>query len=135
MALEWFRRLIRLPWQKVALFCKGRARQSDEQFVADCSLPPGLDAARIAGAVRRAVAVVGTVDPEFIRADDTYPGTLDVLPLWDSMSWYEFVLALEDELGTRIDPGAVHFPDPERVSVREMAAAVYHSLSGGGAAE
>jgi hypothetical protein len=130
MIPEWLRRVIRLPSQKVAAFCKGRSRQSDEQFVVDCALLPDPAVTRVAIAVRRAVAAVGTVDPQFIRADDVYPGTLDVLPLWDSMSWLEFILALEEELGTRIDGrGTIQFPDPERVSVREMVAAVYQFLS------
>lgn len=46
------------------------------------------------------------------------------------MSWYEFVLALEKELGARIDdPEAVRFPHPERVTVREMVASIYQYLT------
>jgi hypothetical protein len=135
MVFDWLRRVVRLPRQKVAAFCQGRSRQAEEQFVANCALPPEPEAARAAVAVRRAVADVGTVDPEFIFADDAYPGTLDVLPLWDSMSWYEFRLALEDRLGARIDwPEAVRVPNPERISVREMAAAVYQYLASRGTA-
>src|SRR3712207_8437464 len=63
----------------------------------------GADAARVALAVRHAVANVGLVDPLFIRADDRAEGELAVLPLWDSMDWVEFVMELEAQLGTRLD--------------------------------
>jgi acyl carrier protein len=130
MVFERLRRIIRLPHQKVAAFCRGRSTQADEQFVADCGLPPEPEAARIALAVRRAVAAVGSVDSAFIRVDDDYPGTLDVLPLWDSMSWYEFLVALEEQLGTPIDdPSALRVADPERVSVGELVIAVYQYLT------
>ena len=49
-----------------------------------------------------AVAAVGLVDPLFVRCDDSYPGTLDVLPLWDSMDWLSFAFELERELGRSV---------------------------------
>lgn len=133
MAFEWLKHFVRLPSQQVAAFCKDRTRQTDEQFVADCGLPNDAEAVRIAIAVRRAVADVGAVDPEFIRADDDYPGSLEALPLWDSMSWYEFEFALEMQLGTRFeDPGAVSLPNDEKFTVRQMAAAVIQYVSRNG---
>ena len=131
MVFEWFQQVFRTPGQKVAAFCRGRSRQPDNQFIANCGLPPEPEAARVAIAVRRAVGRVGSVDPEFIYADDAYPDQLGVLPLWDSMSWVEFFLALEVELGLRIsEREAEQFIDPQRVSVREMVIGVYRTVTG-----
>jgi hypothetical protein len=87
---------------KVDEFRAGRTRQPDDEFLRDCGLGPGTAAADIALAVRRAVAGVGLVDPLFDRRDDSHPGTLDVLPLWDSMDWLAFALELERELGRSV---------------------------------
>jgi hypothetical protein len=113
---------------KVDDFRKGRTRQPDHEFLADCGVEPGTEMARTALAVRRAVAGIGLVDPLFVRAVDCYPGTLELLPLWDSMDWAAFTMELEEELGQRL-------PDPEKilvarqVSVQQMAADVYRIIS------
>lgn len=80
-------------------FRNGRSRQSDDDFLRDCGLEPGRPEASIAIAVRRAVAGVGLVDPLFIRATDSYPGHLELLPLWDSMDWLTLILEIEREVG------------------------------------
>ncbi|HEV3256797.1 MAG TPA: hypothetical protein VG013_07965, partial [Gemmataceae bacterium] len=64
MVFESFRRPFRTSGQQVAAFRKGRSRQPDVQFVQECGLPPEPEAARVARAVRRAVAKIGAVDPE-----------------------------------------------------------------------
>src|SRR5206468_3996789 len=96
--------------RKVALFCEGRSPEPDERFVAECGPPTDAEAARVAVAVRRAVANIGSVDPAFIRAADLYPDQLGVLPLWDSMDWLAFFMELEKELGTRISEQEVAQP-------------------------
>jgi acyl carrier protein len=121
---------------KVNEFREGRWRQSDEQFVADCGLPPDSAAALVALAVRRTVASIGLIDPQYIRAIDVYPDQLGVLPLWDSMDWLAFVMELERELGTRITyEETAQLFDPHRVSVKEMVAAVAHLVLSRGKAE
>ena len=114
-------RIFKTAHSKVADFREGRIRQSDNDFLADCGLTPGTETAEVALAVRRAAAWVGLIDPPFIRADDSYPGTLEVLPLWDSMDWMSFVLLLEEELGQSFpyDPG--EFMKPRPLTVRDLA--------------
>ncbi|MBI5758483.1 MAG: hypothetical protein HZA46_08200 [Planctomycetales bacterium] len=80
-------------------FRVGRTRQPDDEFLSDCGVAPGTEATRIALAVRRAVAGIGLVDPLFVRAANSYPGTLELLPLWDSMDWLALGLEMERELG------------------------------------
>ena len=116
-----FLRVFKPAHSKVDDFRDGRTRLSDNDFLADCGLTPGTEAAEIALAVRRAVAGVGLIDPLFIRSEDSYPGTLEVLPLWDSMDWMSFVLLLEEELGQSFtyDPG--EFMKPRPLTVRDLA--------------
>lgn len=85
--------------------------------------------------MRRAVANVGLIDSQYISVADNYPGTLERLPLWDSMDWVEFMLELEFELGETISDGdgqrivsACHF-ERGSLTVAEMCAAVYLGLA------
>jgi hypothetical protein len=94
-----FLRVFKPAHCKVADFRRGRTRQPDDEFLADCGVAPGTEPARIALAVRRAVAATGLVDPLFVRAQDSYPGSLEVLPLWDSMDWVALQFEIERELG------------------------------------
>jgi hypothetical protein len=113
---------------KVEKFRRGRIRQSDEDFVNECGLANDPAARDIALAVRRAVANVGLIDSQFIRVDDKYPGTLDVLPLWDSMDWVAFELELEEETGHKItDVGGILlgiYESSKVVTVSELVTAV-----------
>ncbi|MBI5383884.1 MAG: hypothetical protein HZA90_04275 [Verrucomicrobia bacterium] len=106
---------------KVDDFRQGRIRQADEEFLQDCQICSGTEAARIGLAVRRAVGGVGLVDPLFVRADDSYPGTLERLPLWDSMDWVAFEMEVERELGEPL-PSGEHVPTPsaQRMTVRDL---------------
>ena len=88
---------------KVDRFRGERVRQSDEQFLAECGIPPGADLARVAIAVRRCVADTGLVDSAFVQPGDRFPGSLDVLPLWDSMDFVDLVLRIERELDVTWD--------------------------------
>jgi hypothetical protein len=132
--MGWFGRVFWSADRKIATFCEGRSKQSDDEFLAACGLPSDPEAARVALAVRRAVAAIGSVDPQFIRAEDAYPDQLGVLPLWDSMDWFAFTLELEEQLGQRL-------PDPEKVlvavhvSIKQMAADVYRLINKQTAAE
>jgi hypothetical protein len=139
MIFDWFRWVFRTALKKgvalyeawsqrqVAAFCKDRSRQSDDQFLEACELPPDPEAARVALAVRRAVANIGKVDPEFICADDEYPDQLGLLPVWDSMDWTAFTIELENQLGTRLCDDGMHLAGM-RVSVKQMAADIYRLL-------
>jgi acyl carrier protein len=131
MIFSSLRQSFRTARQKIALFCAGRSRQPDDQFAAECGLPTDAEAARIAVAVRRAVADIGSIDPEFIRADDAYPDQLGVLPLWDSMDWMAFIWALEEKLGTRlsVEETMAQLLSPERMSVKEWAAGIHRLLA------
>lgn len=112
---------------KVWDFRRGRQRETDDQFFLACNLPNTPWARRVALAVRRAAANVGMVDSQFIRVDDSYPGTLELLPLWDSMDWTEFTVEFEHELGQRIPENFI-LPDPKSVTVAELATALFGVL-------
>lgn len=104
-------------------------RLSDTDFVTACDLPDDPIAAHVALAVRRDVANVGLVDSQFIRPEDDYPGSLEALPLWDSMDWLEFVLELEEELGIAIpDEVANEVSTTQRVTTKQMASVLYRYL-------
>jgi hypothetical protein len=137
MVFQSFLQSFRTTNQKIARFCEGRSKQPDDQFIAECGLPPDPEAARIAVAVRRAVADIGSIDPEFICADDAYPDQLAVLPLWDSMDWMAFLWALEEQLGTRLSEqeAMAQLFRPERMSVKEWAAGIHRMLTRRGNAE
>jgi hypothetical protein len=131
-----FLRVFKPAHSKVDDFRDGRTRLSDNDFLADCGLTPGTEAAEIALAVRRAVAGVGLIDPLFIRADDSYPGTLEVLPLWDSMDWLCLVFELERELGhsARWEPGEI-LQHSRFLTVRDLIAHAQRALEHGQTAE
>ncbi len=111
---------------KVDRFRRGRQRQTDDEFWSQCGLPDTPRAKQIALAVRRAVANVGLVDSQFIQPEDRYPGTLEVLPLWDSMDWVEFTMELEKELAEPVDDDVLKMVS--KGTVREMAEMVYAIL-------
>ena len=124
-----FLRVFKPAHSKVDDFREGRTRQSDNDFLADCGLTPGTEAAKVALAVRRAVAGVGLIDPLFIRSEDSYPGTLEVLPLWDSMDWLAFVLEVERELGQSFPYGSSELASKSGpVTVRDLVARVRELL-------
>jgi hypothetical protein len=141
-----FRSIFRSAEQKVAFFRKDRSPQSDEQFLSECGLPAEPEADRVALAVRRAVANIGSVDSQFIRADDVYPDQLAMLPFWDSIDMMAYFWELEKQLGTRFTRKELEGPrftqkewelvwgpraeeppllGPGRFSVREMVAVTY----------
>jgi hypothetical protein len=116
---------------RVEEFRRGRQRQTDEEFWSQCGLPDTPRARQIALAVRRAVANVGLVDSQFISLEDSYPGTLEVLPIWDSIDWLSFVFELEKELAEKVIQDAAltkMMYSKETVSVREMVEIVYAQL-------
>ena len=130
MVLKWLPRFCPDPEQQIATFCKGRVIQPDDEFVASCGLATDPEAARVALAVRRAVANVGSVESGYIVAADVYPDQLAMLPLWDSMDWVAFMMELEEQLGTRIsDQEAERLFDPYRISVKEMVEGVRAMLA------
>ncbi len=121
-------RIFKTAHDKVDEFRKGRTRQPDDAFLVDCGLTRNTEAAEVALAVRRAVAGVGLVDPLFIHADDSYPGTLEILPLWDSMDWIAFMVELERELGRTVPQGSEVMPKSDPTTVRGLVALVREIL-------
>ena len=95
--------------EKAADFAKDRERQTDEQFFSECGLPDTAQTVRIALAVRRSVASVGAVEPEYIRTNDRYPEELAALSGWDSLDFLDWVFQLERELGNEVHPTKAYF--------------------------
>jgi hypothetical protein len=133
MALKWLRRFFPTPEHQVAEFCKDRRKEPDSDFISGCCPPEEADAGRVAIAVRRAIAKLGQVGPEFIRHDDSYPAQLGKLPMWDSIEWLAFFVELEDRLGVRISGdqmGSFFRPDNrDGISVSEMVSQVRRILN------
>ena len=103
MVLGWLRERVRIRTkQKIDGFCQRHAPQADVEFLRECGITENIEAARIALGVRRAVAKLGLVEPEFVAKTDDYPGSLEVLPFWDSIDVFAFLLELENELGVRL---------------------------------
>jgi hypothetical protein len=104
IVFEWFRNQRRRSEErKLEKFCIGRQPQTDSEFIKHCSLPEGTKEAAIALAVRRAVAKTGRfwsegISSDYIVVSDNYPGTLEALPVWESMDWVEFLMQLEDAI-------------------------------------
>jgi hypothetical protein len=94
---------VKLRWWKTAQeraaeFEATRSPQSDEEFLAECALPPTDHARRVALAVRRSVATYGICDPAYIRPHDRYPEQLGMLSGWDSIDFLGWTMELDEEL-------------------------------------
>ncbi len=103
MVFGWLRERVRIRTkQKIDKFCQDHTPQADLDFLADCGISENTEAARIALGVRRAVAKCGCIEPAFVATNDDYPGSLEVLPFWDSIDVFGFLLELENEIGVRL---------------------------------
>ena len=116
----------------VAEFYAERGTQTDEAFVAGCCQQ--RDYSAVALGVRRAIAILGEVEPEHIHHDDLFEGRLEKLPFWNSLDNVAIVLELEDELGVKIsDAQAQQIRNPELdrgMTVADFVADVATALEG-----
>ena len=118
------------PEKQVAEFCADRSPQSDERFLDLLDLPTDESTTRAALAVRRAVASVGSVDPQFIHADDAYPDQLAKLPVRDSLDLVGYVITLEDELGVQFsDDEYAYLFAAGGITVKEMVEGLLETLA------
>jgi len=92
---------------KTRAFTEQRAPPSDSDFLASCNIGDGPVATKAALGVRQAVAATGQVDPRYIRASDDWPGSLEALPSWDSLSVFALNLEFEHVFGSRLPEGLV----------------------------
>jgi len=115
---------------KVRAFTKQRVSQSDEEFLASCNIGDCPLAKKAALGVRQAVGVTGKIDPCYIRASDDWPGSLEALPTWDSLSLFTLGLELERVFGARLPEGLVldSFENDGRIVVGVLAVDVYRYL-------
>jgi hypothetical protein len=116
---------------KVAHFRRGPTRHSDDQFVIVCELPVPDDppSNRIVVGVRRTLASVGLIDPQFLRANHQFPEELGGLPLWDSMDRVSHLLALEEATGETPAQPLKDWPRKGSFSVKQLvgAALIYRT--------
>ncbi len=115
---------------KARAFTEQRAPQSDSDFLASCNIGDCPLATKAALGVRQAVAATGKIDPSFIRASDDWPGSLEALPTWDSLSLFTLGLELERVLGSRLPEGLVldAFEKDGRVVVGVLVVDVFRFL-------
>jgi len=121
-------KLFRTARQKVDGFRQSHERQTDDEFIRHCRLPDDPLAEQAALAVRHAVANIGLVDARHIHPDDDYPGSLEALPLWESMDWAAFLVELETEIGTEILDAALATFTVDPVTVRDLVVKLYEFL-------
>jgi len=115
---------------KVSAFTEQRIPQSDAEFLASCNLDDHPLATKAALGVRQAVAATGKIDPSYIRASDSWPGSLEALPTWDSLNVFALGLELESVFGARLPDGFVldSFEKDGRMVVGVLAVDVYRYL-------
>jgi acyl carrier protein len=95
-------------------FLSSCIRQSSQDFLAACDLSG--DAADEALKVRDAIANLGGVGAECVRADHTFERDLTHFDFWGSLDSVAVVLELETCLGIIItDDMAAQIPDPESI--------------------
>lgn len=92
----------------VASSIEQREPQALEAFLADCGIEASARARAIGDAVRKSLAHAASFDGDKLRADDRYPGTLEVLPGWDSLDFVEWLLTFEERLGDRVPHHTFH---------------------------
>jgi acyl carrier protein len=107
-----------------------RTTQPDSEFIARCELTG--ESASYALKVRTAIANLAKVDPEYVRAQDTFDRDLAQFDFWGSLDSIAVVLELEECLGVRIsDKVAGEIPNPERapgITVAEFVRDVLHVI-------
>lgn len=86
-------------------FVERNPAQSDDDFISICFISPSDKAQKVALAIRSAIAKLGEIDREFIRAEICFE-ELDALPFWDlcgdaGFNTSRFVEAIESELGCK----------------------------------
>ena len=79
-----------------------RTPQTLDTFICDCGLAPSDRVRRIADTARKSLTVAGAFQDDQIRAEDAYPGTLEVLPGWDSLDFVEWQMEFEELLGQAV---------------------------------
>ena len=79
-----------------------RPNQPTDTFILACGREVTPDAIRIAEAIRMSLSHAASFQHSQLRADDTYPGNLEVLPGWDSLDFLEWVMTAEEYLGASI---------------------------------
>jgi hypothetical protein len=99
----------------------GRAGQSDEEFVARCSLPNAPFAVPLALAVRCEVARRAGVEPASVWASDRLPEEWGDLFGRASLDTAEFIMQIEQELGVSIPDWAGAIFCRESASVAALA--------------
>ncbi|MCH8840917.1 MAG: acyl carrier protein [Planctomycetes bacterium] len=95
-------------------FLESCTRQSKQDFLTACELTS--ESANNALKVRDAIANLGGVDAEYVRAEHTFMGDLIHFDFWGSLDSVGVVLELEKCLGIVItDEVAAQIPDPEAI--------------------
>jgi len=120
--------------EKAEAFTSEKRPRSDEEFLAGCGLPDNDGARHVALGVRRVIAKLGKVEPQYIHHDAPFAGEINLLHFWDSLDQVEVVLTLEDELGVSIPNGqAEMIRDPEfdktGLTVRDFVGDVYRTVA------
>lgn len=113
--------------EKAAEFAAARSPQADHEFVADCGIPDTLDACTVALTVRRAVAEMLMLDPQFLRASDRE--VVELRTLWDSIDFLEWVMNTEKALNVRL-PDKAFKALPRDYTVRDLVVCVYSGRAG-----
>lgn len=84
---------------RVISLIDGREPQDLDSFIRECALIPSAQVRLVADAVRKSLAHIAPFSDDKLRASDSFPGSLEVLPGWDSLDFIHWQMMFEDYLG------------------------------------
>lgn len=121
----------RLRWWKTASeraaeFVATRVPQGDQEFIADCGLPDTQEARNVALTVRKAVADMLMVEPQFLRASDRE--AIELRAVSDSVNFLEMVMKTEKALNARLPDKAFKALRPD-YTVRDLVLCVHSQVT------
>lgn len=102
MKHSWLWHVFTPKKKKVAEFLRLHEPQADSIFVAECGYESDIEASKIALGVRRCIAEMGGIPPEYIRHDHRFPDDIGNLDFWDSIDEIGFLVELEANFNRRL---------------------------------
>ncbi|MAT73082.1 MAG: hypothetical protein CMJ58_26660 [Planctomycetaceae bacterium] len=114
--------------QRIAEFRSTHERQAADEFVRRCNLPEHPHAGAIALAVRTAIAELGSIESDYVRADSSLDDDLITLSFWGSLDTIAVVLELEQHRGVKIsddEAQRIRHPEFSSMIVADFVRAVF----------
>ena len=87
---------------EIVAMIEARDAQELDEFIVDCGQVPSDSIRLVADAIRKSLAYIAPFDHDKLRSSDSYPGSLEVLPGWDSLDFLEWQFLFEECLGQTV---------------------------------